>query len=81
MGHVLEDEQPDTQAGQALSIIANNIDMAAEDTQPICQDTGMPTFLVHTPVGVNQIALKKVIWRRWRRRRGAGSCGRTRWIR
>ena len=61
MGHVLDDEQPDTQAGQALSIIANNIDMAADDAQPICQDTGMPTFLVHTPVGANQIALKKVI--------------------
>lgn len=61
MGHVLDEEKPDTQAGQALSIIANNVDMAASDEQPICQDTGMPTFLVHTPVGVNQIALKKVI--------------------
>ncbi len=61
MGHVLDTEKTDTQAGQALSIIANNIDMAAEDEQPICQDTGMPTFLVHTPVGVNQIALKKTI--------------------
>jgi fumarate hydratase class I len=61
MGHVLDEEKPDTQAGQALSIIANNIDMAAGDEQPICQDTGMPTFLVHTPVGVNQITLKKVI--------------------
>ena len=61
MGHVLDAEKPDTQAGQALSIIANNIDMAAADEQPICQDTGMPTFLVHTPIGVNQIELKKVI--------------------
>jgi len=61
MGHVLDVEQPETQSGQALSIIADNIDMAAEDVQPLCQDTGMPTFLVHTPVGVNQIALKKAI--------------------
>ena len=61
MGHVLDDEKTDTQAGQALSIIANNVDMAEADSQPICQDTGMPTFLVHTPVGVNQITLKKVI--------------------
>jgi fumarate hydratase class I len=61
MGHVLDTEKTDTQAGQALSIIANNIDMAAADAQPICQDTGMPTFLVHTPVNVNQIELKKVI--------------------
>jgi fumarate hydratase, class I len=61
MSHVLDIETPDTQSSQALNIIANNIDMAAQDEQPICQDTGMPTFLVHTPVGVNQIELKKVI--------------------
>ena len=35
--------------------------MAAEDTGFICQDTGMPTFVVHTPVGVNQIKLRKAI--------------------
>jgi fumarate hydratase class I len=44
-----------------LSIIASNIDMAQEDEAPICQDTGMPTFVVHTPVGVNQIAIAKAI--------------------
>ena len=38
-----------------------NIDMAVEDEGPICQDTGMPTFVVHTPVGVNQIAISKTI--------------------
>ena len=38
-------EKPDTQASQALNIIFSNIDMAAEDSGPICQDTGMPTFL------------------------------------
>ena len=53
------DEKPDTQASQALNIILSNIDMAAEDEGPICQDTGMPTFYVHTPVGVNQIAIKQ----------------------
>src|SRR5579863_10065807 len=61
MGQALDAELPDTQASQALNIIASNIDMAAEDEGPICQDTGMPTFAVHTPVGVNQIALKKAI--------------------
>jgi len=61
MGHVLDVEPAATQSGQALNIIASNIDMAATDEQPICQDTGMPTFLVHTPVGVNQIALKRTI--------------------
>jgi len=54
-------ETPDTQASQALTIILSNIDMACEDVGPICQDTGMPTFFVHTPVGVNQIAIKKAI--------------------
>src|SRR6185295_16993499 len=61
MGRAIGGELPGTQASQALSIIASNIDMAAEDEGPICQDTGMPTFMVHTPVGVNQIAVKKAI--------------------
>ena len=38
-----------------------NIDMAEQEAGPICQDTGMPTFEVHTPVGVNQILIKKAI--------------------
>jgi fumarate hydratase class I len=54
-------EKPATQASQALNIIFSNIDMAADDSGPICQDTGMPTFFVHTPVGVNQIVIKKAI--------------------
>src|SRR6201999_1140017 len=54
-------EKPDTQASQALNIIFSNIDMAAEDAGAICQDTGMPTFYVHTPVGVNQIAIRRAI--------------------
>src|SRR6202046_3798213 len=54
-------EKPDTQASQALKIIFSNIDMAAEDSGAICQDTGMPTFYVHTPVGVNQIVIRKAI--------------------
>jgi len=61
MGVAIGAEQPGTQSSQALSIIASNIDMATEDTGPICQDTGMPTFVVHTPVGVNQIELRKAI--------------------
>src|SRR5579859_2676820 len=61
MGVALETEIAGTQAAQALGIIATNIDMAQQDSGPICQDTGMPTFVVHTPVGVNQINLKKAI--------------------
>ena len=55
------DETPATQASQALNIILSNIDMAADDEGPICQDTGMPTFIVHTPVGVNQIRIRRAI--------------------
>lgn len=54
-------ETPGTQSSQALDIILSNIDMAADDSGPICQDTGMPTFFVHTPVGVNQIRIRKAI--------------------
>src|ERR1051325_4485522 len=54
-------ENRGTQSGQALAIINLNVDMAHDNVSPICQDTGMPTFLIHTPVGVNQIEIKKAI--------------------
>jgi fumarate hydratase class I len=54
-------ETPGTQSHQALTIMGSNIDMAVEDEGAICQDTGMPTFIVHTPVGVNQIVISKAI--------------------
>ena len=54
-------ETPHTQSSQAFNIILSNIDMAQDDEGPICQDTGMPTFVVHTPVGVNQIRVKQAI--------------------
>ncbi|HEX3371414.1 MAG TPA: fumarate hydratase [Candidatus Acidoferrales bacterium] len=61
MSIAVKEEQPATQSAQALGIIMSNIDMAVDDTGPICQDTGMPTFYVHTPVGMNQIRIKKAI--------------------
>ena len=54
-------ETPATQSAQALGIILTNIDMSKDDEGPICQDTGMPTFYVKTPVGVNQIRIKGAI--------------------
>jgi fumarate hydratase class I len=54
-------ELPGTQSAQALGIIAQNIDLAADCEGAICQDTGMPTFEVKTPVGANQIAMKRQI--------------------
>src|SRR5438132_10427882 len=55
MGIALASEEPATRAGQALTIIAQNIDQAESCEGPICQDTGMPTFEVKVPVGANQI--------------------------
>jgi fumarate hydratase class I len=61
MSAVAVAETPGTQSSQALDIILTNVDMACDDEGPICQDTGMPTFFVHTPVGVNQIRIRKAI--------------------
>jgi fumarate hydratase class I len=61
MSEALRTETPGTQASQALDVIALNTDMASEDEGPICQDTGMPTFVVHTPVGADQIAIADAI--------------------
>ncbi len=54
-------ETSGTQSAQALSIIAQNVDLAEDCEGAICQDTGMPTFEVKTPVGANQILMKAQI--------------------
>jgi fumarate hydratase class I len=54
-------ESPGTSAAQAMAVIAENIDMAADSEGAICQDTGMPTFEVKVPVGANQIWMKRTI--------------------
>jgi fumarate hydratase class I len=61
MGWALRTENPQSQSGQALAIIGENIDLAFQDEAVVCQDTGMPTFEVKTPVGVNQILIRKQI--------------------
>jgi fumarate hydratase class I len=45
----------------ALDVIATNIDMAYANQGPICQDTGMLTFEVRTPVNVNQLKIREQI--------------------
>lgn len=50
-----------TRAAMALDTIVENIQMADENVSPICQDTGLPTFKIKVPVGVNQIEMKKAI--------------------
>ena len=61
MSWSLGQETPKTQSSLALNIIASNIDMAEEGESPICQDTGMPTFFIKTPVGLNQIVFQKEV--------------------
>jgi fumarate hydratase, class I len=61
MASALASEEPATRAGQALTIIAQNIDQAESCEGPICQDTGMPTFEVHVPLGANQIWMRQQI--------------------
>ena len=54
-------EPAGTRSSQALTIIAQNIDLAVDTDGAICQDTGMPTFEVKTPVGANQIRMRQQI--------------------
>ncbi|AHV96665.1 fumarate hydratase [Paenibacillus sabinae] len=58
-GRSLEDKA--TRSGLALTTIAHNIGMAERQISPICQDTGMPTFFIHTPVGGSQLEIKRDI--------------------
>ena len=60
MARALEAEQG-ARAAQALNVIATNIDMASDNEGPICQDTGWPTFEIRTPVGANQIVMRREI--------------------
>jgi fumarate hydratase, class I len=55
MKTALTNEPAGTQSAQALTIIAENIDQAADGEGAICQDTGMPTFEIKAPAGANQI--------------------------
>ncbi|RLQ94509.1 fumarate hydratase [Falsibacillus albus] len=55
-------ENEGTRAAMSLATITNNIQMADENVSPICQDTGLPTFKIKTPVGVNQLQIKEAIY-------------------
>ncbi len=47
-----------SRAAIAIQTIFDNIDMAENLEGPICQDTGLPTFVVHTPLGANQMVME-----------------------
>ena len=57
----VDSEPSDTRSSQALTIIAQNIDLAVDAEGAICQDTGMSTFEVRVPVGANQIWMRRQI--------------------
>jgi fumarate hydratase, class I len=61
MKSAMDAEPSGTRSSQALTIIAQNIDQAAEGEGAICQDTGMPTFEVRVPRGVDQIWMREQI--------------------
>jgi fumarate hydratase class I len=61
MRHAVGTEPDGTRSAQALAVIAQNIDQAESCEAPICQDTGMPTFKIKTPVGANQIWMREQV--------------------
>ncbi len=48
-----EKEEPGSAAEGALETILKNIELAREQSTPICQDTGTPIFQIHYPLGVS----------------------------
>jgi len=51
----LENEKKGTIAANAIKIIDQNIALAKQKSQPICQDTGSVLFYVDCPVGYDQV--------------------------
>ncbi|HTB84818.1 MAG TPA: fumarate hydratase [Candidatus Sulfotelmatobacter sp.] len=51
----LQNEQKESLAQNALKIIDQNIALAKNKSQPICQDTGSVLFYIDCPVGYDQI--------------------------
>jgi fumarate hydratase class I len=54
----LEREKKGTIAESAMKIIEQNIELAKNKSQPICQDTGSVIFYVDCPVGFDQLAFQ-----------------------
>lgn len=54
-------EDEGTRAALSLATIAENIDMADEMKLPICQDTGLFTFEIKVPVGMNHLEMEREI--------------------
>jgi fumarate hydratase class I len=57
----VEKEEPGSAARGALETIMKNVELAREQSTPICQDTGTPIFYVHYPEGWSTRKLKEQI--------------------
>src|ERR1017187_5260196 len=55
----LENEKQGTIAENAMKIIDQNIAIAKNKSQPICQDTGSILFYVDCPVGYDQLGFEE----------------------
>src|SRR3989440_8076411 len=55
----LEQEKQGTIAESAMKIIDQNIALAKNKSQPICQDTGSIIFYVDCPIGFDQLAFEE----------------------
>src|SRR5882762_5623703 len=55
----LEREKKGTIAESAMKIIEQNIELAKNKSQPICQDTGSIIFYVDCPVGFDQLGFQE----------------------
>ncbi len=61
--NALENEEPGSAARGALETILTNVELARENSTPICQDTGTPIFHVENPLGWSTLQLKNNIER------------------
>lgn len=55
----LEREKAGSIAASALEIIEQNVALAKQKSQPICQDTGTVLFYVEAPAGLDQLAFEE----------------------
>lgn len=57
----VEREEPGSAARGALETILQNVEMARQNSTPICQDTGTPIFYVYHPEGCSTRQLREQI--------------------
>lgn len=59
--NAIEQEEPGSAARGALETILKNVEMARENSTPICQDTGTPIFYINYPEGWSTRRLREQI--------------------